>query len=203
MAEPDASKLADQAKKKFEIALDLRKYEIDKFWSRAGFFWAFVVAIAGAFGFTISEGSPSAFSILLACIGFLVSLCWSLAARGSKRWQESWESYAGDLEKTLLDSKMLSVVHHNERNESLNFKSPSWFFGPARFSVSRLAIAVADIVTLGWVIVAILVIPIWRLHQTAFAVTSVIATFLLAGFVMWAARSTARSPISPAPPSDS
>src|SRR5690349_8913673 len=43
--------------KAYEIALDIRKFEIDLFWKRAGHFWLLLAALAAALGLILTAGN--------------------------------------------------------------------------------------------------------------------------------------------------
>lgn len=89
------AKLEDATK----IALDTRKFEIELYWKRATYFWAFMIAIYSAY-FLIAtrQSNPEAFLLsIIAILGVLFSFGWYLANRGSKYWQENWEAHIGVL----------------------------------------------------------------------------------------------------------
>ncbi len=96
--------------KAFEIASDIRKFEIDMFWKRAGFFWAFIVAIYTAYYHVLtkiyisgSEYSPCYKHgelplLVLSALGLFFCFSWLLSSKGSKHWQENWENHLDLLE---------------------------------------------------------------------------------------------------------
>lgn len=91
---------ADWQSDALKLALDIRKFEIELYWKRATYFWAF---IAAAFvGYFALQGRPdtgSSFSmIVVACLGLIFSVTWVLANRGSKYWQLNWERHVDVLE---------------------------------------------------------------------------------------------------------
>src|SRR5688572_17952480 len=84
-----------QRSKALGYALDIRKFEIDLYWKRAGYFWTLIAASFLAY-FGLRSQSLSIETaearqpliLLVSCLGFLLSLGWYLVNRGSKYWQE-------------------------------------------------------------------------------------------------------------------
>jgi hypothetical protein len=107
-----------------EKALEIRKFEIDLYWKRTTYFWAFIaIAYAGYFALyaadKISFAEKHEALLLLASIGMIFSFAWFLANKGSKFWQENWEKHVdmlehlvyGPLYKTTLDNRQFSPLH--------------------------------------------------------------------------------------------
>ena len=80
-----------------EIALETRKFEIDLYWKRTTYYWAFSAAIIAAYALVYTKEDPGAGSYtllsVLALCGVVFSLGWYLANRDSKYWQENWEDH--------------------------------------------------------------------------------------------------------------
>ena len=129
--------LSKQANKRFQVAKEGRKYEIDKFWQRSAFFWVFIAASFVAF----AKSSDGVSQLLLACFGLVSSLAWTLQNRGSKYWQEAWEQKVERFEEAVLGEHVFKGTEKCE---------PKGFWGAAKFSVSKLTIALSDFVTLLW-----------------------------------------------------
>jgi hypothetical protein len=125
----------DRLKAAYEKAWDARKFEIDNYWKRATYFWTFLVpAFAGYFAVVNSDSykkeDPYAHFELfvIICIGFVISVAWSLVNKGSKSWQRHWEIHVdlledgitGPLYKTVYPTETFSVSKINE--------IISWFF---------------------------------------------------------------------------
>ena len=102
-----------------------RDFEIELYWKRANYFWAF---IASAFaGYFLIVSRPNAdfrqAELLLGCIGFIFSLGWFLVNKGSKKWQENWEKHidmletpvTGPIYQIVLDKKGYSVSGINKK----------------------------------------------------------------------------------------
>jgi hypothetical protein len=73
---------------RFDVAVQTRNLEIELFWKRSVFFWGFIsAAFIGYAALRQSEVRT-----LLACFGLVCSFAWTLVNRGSKYWQEAWET---------------------------------------------------------------------------------------------------------------
>lgn len=165
--------LGKKREKALERAWKNRDFEIELYWKRATYFWTFLVAtFAGYFVVIshseISDSFPQAEYIVI-CLGFVFSLSWYLANRGSKKWQENWEQHidmleeevTGNIYKTVLDKTGFSVSGIN-LNVSLFvvsvwillasnyfYKSYKWGGSWSTFDIKTFLIS---IVTIGFVI---------------------------------------------------
>ncbi|WP_298555702.1 hypothetical protein [uncultured Algibacter sp.] len=122
----DFNDLGKKEKKEiFNMAWDSRKFEIELYWKRAVYFWAFqAVALAGYFAIlsTINFSEKNHSLFYATCVGFITSLGWYLINKGSKSWQRHWESIVdiledmviGKLYKTVTTNKTFSVSKINE-----------------------------------------------------------------------------------------
>ncbi len=116
-----------------KYAHDIRNFEIDLFWRRAAYFWTFVAAAFGAFFLlekTATSQTESRF--IVACVGLVFSVAWSLANRGSKYWQDNWEQHV-----VLLENEVTGPLY------KMNAKKPDgitrWsLLESYPFSVSRI-----------------------------------------------------------------
>jgi hypothetical protein len=139
-------------KLQFEKSLLLRNYEIDNFWKRGWFFGALLLAVlTGYFG--LKKDHPS-YCIIISFLGVLISLFQSLMNRGSKYWQERWESKTKHQESILgVDITKTKKFKQNERyylDAGILAKNENFFVVARRFSVSKLTILVWDVITLFW-----------------------------------------------------
>lgn len=99
----DKSKL----EKAYEQASKIREFEIELYWKRAGYFWAFIVSIYTAF-FSVQKefyyDKDSGFThgklplLVLSALGFFFCLAWLCSSYASKHWQENWENHIDLLE---------------------------------------------------------------------------------------------------------
>ena len=74
----------DQINKALEIALDTRKFEIELYWKRTAYFVIFIGAIFVGYYNVFSNSKSHWASLFIAALGFLLSLLWYMANRGSK-----------------------------------------------------------------------------------------------------------------------
>ena len=99
--------------KAYKQASNIRKFEIDLFWKRATFFWAFITAIYVAYYHVLTEicvqecngikrYCHGAFPLLiLSALGLFFCFSWLLSSIGSKHWQENWENHLDLLEDKI------------------------------------------------------------------------------------------------------
>lgn len=133
-----------KTQKAYDVAIETRTLEIELFWKRAIFFWAFVAAAFAAFSSTYDK--HPALALLVSGFGVICSVTWSLANRGSKYWQQTWESRVEKLEQEIT-----GPLFGSDSNVQTN--APYWLRAQ-RFSVSKLTIALADCITLLWSLLA-------------------------------------------------
>jgi hypothetical protein len=107
--------------KAYEVALDIRKFEIDLYWKRSGSFWLLVGAIATALGLLLSGKTDSSTSVLsqrgrefvcclLCASGATICYAWNLVNKGSKFWQRNWEYQVGILEQKVVGPLYKTVM---------------------------------------------------------------------------------------------
>jgi hypothetical protein len=112
LASANDMQLLQEALKK---AWECRNFEIDKFWSRSLFFWGFIAAVLTGYIALIVKGNAEDsagigyLDFYLICLGFLFSLAWFLVLRGSKAWQENWETHIDRLED-LVNGPLYKTV---------------------------------------------------------------------------------------------
>ena len=131
--------LRDPAKA-LEIAERIRKFEIELYWRRSAYFWTFIaLAFAGYGALQIQASSQMRYhlSFLLANVGFVASVAWFLANRGSKYWQEQWETHVDTLENNVTGPLYKKqFTRHPECNSGCSLCR--WITGPCRISVSKI-----------------------------------------------------------------
>lgn len=137
----------------FQIALDTRKFEIDLYWKRTGYFVLFIGAVFVGYYrvLPISRSSDSEkewLLLLLSSLGFLLSLLWYMANRGSKFWQENWEAHIEDL-SIKLRKPIFGIIKINEHT----IYNPKQFNKSYPFSVSKVNQMVSLIITFSWLII--------------------------------------------------
>jgi hypothetical protein len=125
--------------KRFEIAVQIRNFEIELFWKRSIFFWGFISA--AFFGYAALRKLNPELGLVVACFGMVCSFAWTLLNRGSKYWQESWETKVNNSE---VDVTGVFFAQEEERQDK------GWWLSAQKYSVSKLAIALSDYVFLLW-----------------------------------------------------
>ena len=131
MTEQDYIKLFITGRSKEEIettynkAWDAKNFEIEHYWKRANYFWAFQIAsFAGYFTVIGSKAYLENPQVLyfVVCIGLITGLAWTFTNKGSKTWQRHWEIHVdmlennitGPLYKIVTAPKTYSVSKINE-----------------------------------------------------------------------------------------
>lgn len=133
--------------KALEIAHDIRKFEIDLYWKRTTYFWAFIAAsFTGYFAIlsSVNHEFKEQYLFLIESIGFIFSLGWWLVNKGSKHWQENWEAVIGQLEHDFTGDLMKTHIKNNNKQYSLTDSYP--------FSVSRINQLICLFILLIWFI---------------------------------------------------
>jgi hypothetical protein len=100
--------------KALQFALDIRKFEIELYWKRATYFWAFIaIALAGYGSVLAAKDIPcnerGEALLTASCVGLVFSVAWYFVNRASKLWQENWEKHV-DLLRACLRSMNRDVV---------------------------------------------------------------------------------------------
>ncbi|EPY7419079.1 hypothetical protein ACXEKA_004119 [Klebsiella pneumoniae] len=112
--------------KKITLALDkahdIRKFEIDLYWKRATYFFAFFTVVTAAFGFTFSNYRYTSLSPAIAIIGMTFSQCFFHVNIGSKYWQENWEFIIDKIEYYVTGNlyKVSFFEDHNTLRPSVS-----------------------------------------------------------------------------------
>ncbi|HFD33195.1 MAG: hypothetical protein AXA67_08780 [Methylothermaceae bacteria B42] len=154
--------LSDEKKteRALEHALDIRKFEIDLYWKRATYFWAFIGATFA--GFLAIQASTAEnkqdLSVLLSCVGFVFSVAWLCVNRGSKQWQENWEKHVDMLEDKITGPLYKVVL---TRNKLQGWKD--WgrhiITGPSPLSVSKINQIISLYVSVLWAFLVLYSLP--------------------------------------------
>lgn len=145
-----------------EKALDIRKFEIELYWKRATYFWAFLAVTLGAY-FTLflakvdSEEKGEAL-LIVSCLGVVFSVTWYFVNRASKFWQENWEYHVNLLEDTVIGPMYKTVL----RDADLSFRD---LWGPYPFSVSKLNQTLSLFILV--LFLFLLITTLWRYYHIA------------------------------------
>jgi hypothetical protein len=171
----------DAAKKKnndprlkaaLERAYSLRDFEIEHYWKRGTYFWTLQGAIFIALGVLWREHIElSVVTLALSGLGVLTAVANYLAARGSKFWQENWESHIDMLEDES-DGRLHKIVWL--RN------------GMLRFSVSRINESLIGCFIGFWIIVTGYIV--WKIFDEPRGIAcGIVSMMIVAGLagVVW------------------
>lgn len=151
MPELDVSKAnQDQKVEILKLAAEVRKFEIERFWSRSIFFWGFIAAAFVAYAQLYGKQNGDDLRFVVACFGVVCSVAWTLLNRGGKYWQEAWEGKVKSVEADVLGAPLFSNLEPLRR---------TGMWGAARYSVSRLTIALSDFTVLVWLTLAVKAAP--------------------------------------------
>lgn len=192
-----ASSNLPNSEKRFNAVLQNRQFEIDLFWKRSLFFWGFIGAAFVGIG-ALKYEQP-ALSLLVSSFGFVCSLCWTLANRGSKFWQEQWESKIENVEADVT-GPLFQKIEPTQRK--------GWL-GGQRYSVSKLAILISDYVSVIWLFIFIrqsclsFGMTNFTRYRAPAAVFIVFLTVIYSFSAVWKSKSTLPSPAPNSSPSGS
>lgn len=167
-----------------EKILDIRKFEIDLYWKRAGYFWAFSTVTFGGFIASIPKSSwppqQMPISLALACAGFIFGVAWHLVNQGSKYWQENWENHLdlledstlGPLYKVVIDRDDPKIVDREERFKRM-------LLGPNPYSVSKINSLVSLFAVMLWIFFIYVSLTIRDIDGMSLAIIDVTLTVTL------------------------
>ncbi|NTW77467.1 MAG: hypothetical protein HGB33_06795 [Syntrophaceae bacterium] len=119
------SRSKKELRETYAKAWEAKNFEIENYWKRANYFWAFQAAsFAGYFAVFSSEFYNKKPQVLyfVVCIGFISAMAWVFINIGSKIWQRHWEKHVdmledkitGPLYKTVTVEKTYSVSKIND-----------------------------------------------------------------------------------------
>lgn len=144
----DDIKEADtRAGRALAYALDIRKFEIELYWKRATYFWAFIAAAFAGYALTYKTANNEPWlSMLFSALGLVFSFSWYLVNRGSKFWQSNWERHVDLLEDMTLGPlyKVVAVTEDNSGGSLLT--------SPGQFSVSKVNQILSVFVSAVWLL---------------------------------------------------
>jgi hypothetical protein len=130
----DAPKEAEtRAGRALAFALDIRKFEIELYWKRATYFWAFIAAAFAGYALTYKSATEHEpwLSLLFSALGLVFAFAWYLVNRGSKFWQNNWERHV-DLLEDMTMGPLYKVVAINGNS---GVASTHWQFNNMLMSI--------------------------------------------------------------------
>jgi hypothetical protein len=159
-----------------DFAAQTLQNEVERFWKRSLFFWGFIAAAFVGYGVLIEKADKD-LPLAVSCFGLVCSVAWTLANRGSKNWQNVWEHKVRVTEVDAL-GRGISAEGAPRKEEGL--------WGAARYSVTRLTIALSDFTVLVWLTLGYKASPMARSGPwdcAALIMLGVTALYLAAIFI--------------------
>lgn len=140
----DSAKNTDEnypMEKALNTAHDIRKFEIQLFWSRGIYYWGFIVASFTAYFAVLNKLLPnenldllcelaklSCFSKIVLLFMSLICLffctAWILVNKGSKFWQKNWEAHIDQLEDEITGKMYKAIL--NTKSKEFDWCPLSW-----------------------------------------------------------------------------
>lgn len=110
--------ILDKKEKALNKALDIRKFEIELYWKRAGYFWSFIAITFTSYFWIITNDNLDVLlkkevSFMLSGLGLFFSLCWFFVNKGSKYWQENWEKHVDLLEDDIIGPLYKTTIDYD------------------------------------------------------------------------------------------
>ena len=157
----------EKVEKALDHALDIRKFEIELYWKRAMYFWAFIGATLAGYGAVQASSieTKNDLSVILACLGIVFSFGWFCVNKGSKKWQENWENHV-DLLKDDVTGPLYKVVLGRPKPKGIKPWISRLITGPYGFSVSKINQMISLYVTFLWIFLLYKSLPEFRLEGT-------------------------------------
>lgn len=124
--------------KAYEVALDIRKFEIELYWKRSTNFWLLITGISTALGVLAASSSLAGNNssiltvqqketgcLLLSMAATMLCIGWWLANKASKFWQRNWESQVDILEQKIVGPLYKTVLSSNGKFSTTTYFSVS------------------------------------------------------------------------------
>ena len=144
-SENEIYKQKDIREKALITALDTRKFEIELYWKRATYFWAFIAAMFISYFAVFNSDKINEIkgvTILISSLGYFFSLGWYFVNRGSKYWQENWEAHVDLLGSSIQGNLFTTIKISNQDFFKFNKAYP--------FSVSKVNQFLSMLMVLTW-----------------------------------------------------
>lgn len=167
----DCNEIKSKIEKAYKEASEVRKFEIELYWERTKYFWAFIttiyVAYYNVFLNIYKQTNGKLPLLVLAALGFIFSVAWVLSNKGSKHWQENWENHID-----LLEDAITGPLHKIYKSNSFSVSKINQYLSYI-VSVCSLGLLIFEIVEFCK--------KLNHLHKLFFYI--VLVLFFLIGFV--------------------
>ena len=144
----------EKREKTLQYALDTRKFEIELYWKRATYFWAFIAATLAGYGAiqtSTALATKEYLTVALCCLGVLFSFAWHCVNRGSKQWQENWENHVDMLEDHVIGPLFKTVLRRRSA-ANVTERLTNMVTGPSPLSVSKINQIISIYIVMLWLI---------------------------------------------------
>lgn len=143
----ECDRYCQMAKSALDRAHEIRKFEIDLLWKRAGYvatFQAFLFAALGvSFSADNAESEPFIYvlRLIICVVGAFSSLFWFSINKGSRFWSQNWERHIDFLEDEF-EGKLYKTVLSGDKYKS--------------YSVSRVNISISVLFLSTWLVLTVI-----------------------------------------------
>ena len=117
-------------------AHEIRRFEIELYWKRSAYFWTFIALAFGGYGaLQMSQGAKNTnLDFLLTNVGIVATYAWFLVNRGSKYWQEVWETQVDFFEDQGQGRIYKAVIGRVAKGNKCKDRFEQWTAGAPRLS---------------------------------------------------------------------
>ncbi|MBR1536436.1 MAG: hypothetical protein IJ630_05825 [Treponema sp.] len=166
-----ANSISDgRLKTAYKQAADIRKFEIDLFWKRGTYYWAFILAaftahftLLGMIFSTFGKEVKNELSLKNMCalpglslfalavtafFCFFFSLAWTLVNKGSKFWQKNWEAHIDMLEENVTGNLYKTFLNTNFKCEEKAFSKNPLCYKAYDYSVTTITTLTSILLTI-------------------------------------------------------
>lgn len=131
----------------YKEACKNREFEINLYWKRTIYFWTFIGVSFG--GYFLLEDQKfenvNLMRILICLVGLIFSVAWFLANKGSKYWQENWETHVALLERKITGPLHMTILKKEaEKKFTISKAYP--------FSVTKINSILSFFVIIVWIL---------------------------------------------------
>lgn len=141
--------------KALEMALETRKFEIELYWKRATYFWAFIALMFTSY-FVVFKADgweivAYKHELLLgvSSMGMFLSVCWFCVNKGAKYWQENWEQHVD-----LLEDGIMGPLYKTTKDCG-GFSNAISPWSSFKYSVGKINIFISAVMTIVWLFLLI------------------------------------------------
>lgn len=169
----------------WKMAWKCRDFELSHLWQRSIFITAFIIAvfaayvamwlnfmeiINSAYGIFFYKVIANSISVLIALIGYILSILYIMMGKGSKYWYECYEGYILSIENGNNNDKKLDVSNVEKHIEKSRINNSIFSTSAGKYSVSRINILLGIISSAIFAIITVIhiviLIYLWCRYKT-------------------------------------